>query len=134
MPCRAAILWLVLSSFVLTPFSTLHAHVAADHDHTVLHGGHLHDFDFDDDDHGDRTTSAGHIIDVQLTVSDRSPTEVRWTEWLPLLIVLDPAWPGLPYLTSILRPPAVDEQPIISRPSHWQPPLRGPPLDSIAKS
>lgn len=124
---RATLLWLVLISFVLTPLSTLHVHAATDHHGSALHGGHLHDFDAGDVGHHD--TDAEPIIDVQLVAADRSG-DFRWIEWLPLFVALGLAWLSSPYLTSILRPPAIDDPPIARR-SHWKPPLRGPPLVSI---
>lgn len=120
------VLWLVLISFVLTPFSTLHAHVSNGHDHGVVHGGHSHDFNSGDID--DVHTDTGQIIDMQLVASDRGtmPGVER------LALASAPELPTLdaPQVTLILRPPPIDDPPIPRR-SYWQPPLRGPPLVSI---
>lgn len=121
----ATILWLVLISFVLTPFSTLHAHVDTAHVHGVVHGGHSHDFQF-----GDTDVGAGQIVDMQLAVPDRGSIPFPKVERLPFASA--PEIPKLdpPPVTLILRPPPIADPPILRR-SFWQPPLRGPPLVSI---
>lgn len=119
---RATLLWLVLASFVLTPFSTLHVHAAADHHDSVLHGGHLHDFGgSDNDDHG---TDAEPIVDVQFVAADRGENPFGTTS-SPQWTAVDATWASAPHLISILRPP-IDDPPI-THCSHWKPPLRGPP-------
>lgn len=124
----ATILGLVLISFVLTPFSTLHAHVDTGHDHGVVHGGHSHDLQFGETD--DTHVGAGQVVDMQLTAADRGSIPFPRVERLPLASA--PEVPKLhpPPVTLIPRPPPIADPPILRR-SFWQPPLRGPPLVSI---
>lgn len=123
------VLWLVLASLVLTPFSTLHAHVDTGHDHGVVHGGHSHDFGSGATD--DSHTDTGQIVDLRLVASDRG-TNMPFPGAERLSLAAAPEVPRLdaPQLTLIPRPPPIADPPILRR-SFWQPPLRGPPLVSI---
>lgn len=131
MPRPAQILCLLLSvSFLLAPFSTLHAHLGSDHhDYAVLHGGHVHDVHNHANDGGD-IQDAGHTVDVNFGIADRSVAGFSWTDWLPLICVLAVVWLSVPLSTLILRSPNPDFRPR-PRLTYWRPPLRGPPLRSI---
>jgi hypothetical protein len=120
---RAVVCWMMCISFVLMPYSTLHAHVD-DHEHMHVHGGHVHDFD-----KGYDLKHADQVVPVTVTATT-GPTGLDWTSWLPIFYVLTGLALALPFLTAILRPPARDSEPIPRR-FHWQPPLRGPPAISI---
>ena len=127
------LLWLLLgASFVLAPFSTLHAHLGGHHDdrhdHGILHGGHVHDGSHatDDADHHD----AGQAVDVNFAMSDRGAAGFSWTYWLPLVCSLAVTWLMVRHSTLILRPPDPSVGPRL-RFTYWRPPLRGPPLLSI---
>jgi hypothetical protein len=120
---RAIVCWMLCISFILMPYSTLHAHVD-EHEHMHVHGGHVHDFD-----KGYDTKHADQVVPVSVAATP-SPTVLDWTSWLPLVYVLTALGLALPLLTAILRPPARDSEPIPRR-TCWQPPLRGPPLNSI---
>lgn len=135
MPRLPLILYMLLSvAVLLAPFSTLHMHLASDHhphDHdtpaseTRVHGGHVHEFDTHQDSY-----QAGHVVDVDFALSDRSSAGFGWTDWLPILCALVIVGLGAVYTTLILRPPRPDPRPS-SYLDHWRPPLRGPPLLSI---
>jgi hypothetical protein len=112
--------WLVSLSFVLMPYSTLHAHVA-DHEHTHVHGGHLHDFDSSHD-----SKPVDQVVKISVAVTSTSPAALGWTDWLPVISVVVLLALSLPFVTRILRPPSRASEPIPLRP-HRQPPLRGPP-------
>jgi hypothetical protein len=112
--------WAVSLSFVLMPYSTLHAHVADD-EHTHVHGGHAHDFDSDRD-----VRSVDEVVKMSVAATTSSPSTLGWTNWLPLIYVVALLSLSVPFVTAILRPPARDSEPIPRRP-HRQPPLRGPP-------
>lgn len=152
---RLTVMFLVLLniSFILMPFSTLHMHVMADH-HVVLHSGHIHWHDHDVDDHdvddrdmddhdigiGDHDHHHAHehrshdehqlstlhtamFDDVKFNVTD-------WSASTVVLCVLAVWFFSLPYLTAVLRPPAIS-RPFHNQRSYWHPPLRGPPAFSI---
>lgn len=133
MPRPAQIVCLLLCvSFLLAPFSTLHAHPGSDHDHpdyAVLHGGHVHEVHNHANDGGD-IPDAGHTVDVNFAIADRGKAGFSWTDWLPLICMLAVAWLIVRYSTFILRPLDPDGRPLF-RLSYWRPPLRGPPLRSI---
>ncbi|MGH8423917.1 MAG: hypothetical protein ACRER3_16435 [Pseudomonas fluorescens] len=123
---HATLLWLVLISLVLAPLSTLHVHAADDlHQSTVLHGGHVHDFDTDEADDG--SVDLAEIVDAQLVASDRGIGDLRWTEWLPSMSAPSAACSSWRNLTSNLSLPSVADR-VIARRNYWKPPLRGPPL------
>lgn len=133
---RANIVWLLLFSILLTPFGTLHAHVATEHQASVLHGGHLHgghSHELPTDSHAH---SGSHAVDVQLVAAgpgsgaDRGHIDFR-TDWWPPLLVVSLLLPDAPPAGLILRPPTANAPPP-SRLDHWKPPLRGPPHSSIA--
>lgn len=111
--------WLVSLTFVLMPYSTLHAHVA-DHEPTHVHGGHVHDFDSSHD-----SKPVDHVVKISVAATSTSPA-VAWTDWLPVISVVVLLALSLPFVTRILRPPLRASEPIPRRP-HRQPPLRGPP-------
>ena len=117
---RLVLCSVVSLSFVLMPYSTLHAHVA-DHEHTHVHGGHLHDFDSDHD-----VRAVDEVVKISVAATTSSPSTPDWTDWLPLIYVVALLSLGVPFVTAILRPPARESEPIPRRP-HRQPPLRGPP-------
>jgi len=143
---RLTVMFLVLLniSFILMPFSTLHMHVMADH-HVVLHSGHIHwhdhdvdghdmdghDMGLDDhahehhsqDEHQLSTLHTAMFDDVKFNVTDWSASNV-------VLCVLVAWFFSLPYLTAVLRPPAIS-RPFHDQRSYWHPPLRGPPAFSI---
>jgi hypothetical protein len=120
---RVVVCSMMCISWVLMPYSTLHAHVD-DHDHTHVHGGHVHDFGKEYD-----LKHADQVVPISVTAAT-SPTGLDWTHWLPIFYVLTGLALALPFLTAILRPPERDSEPIPRR-FHWQPPLRGPPAISI---
>ena len=133
---RATIVWLLLLSVVLTPFGTLHAHLATDHHAGVLHGGHLHGDHSHESAIDSHEHEAGQAVDVQLVASgpgsspDRGHIDFR-TDWWPPLVVVSLILSDAPPAGLMLRPPAAAAPPI-SRIDHWKPPLRGPPHHSIA--
>jgi hypothetical protein len=112
-------------SFVLMPYSTLHAHVA-DHEHTHVHGGHLHDFDSSHD-----AKPVDQVVKISVAATSTNPATLDWTDWLPVVGIVVLLVSGLPFVTRILRPPSRDSEPIPRRP-HRQPPLRGPPASILA--
>lgn len=118
---RFILCWAVSLSFVLMPYSTLHAHVA-DHDHTHVHGGHVHDFDSGHDD----AKPVDQVVKISVAATTANLAISDWTDWLPLVCVVVVLAAGLPFVTRILRPPSRDSEPISRRPHHL-PPLRGPP-------
>jgi hypothetical protein len=117
---RLVLCWVVSLSFVLIPYSTLHAHVT-DQDDTHVHGGHVHDFDG-----GHDVKSVDQVVKITVTAATPSPATGDWTAWLPLICVVGLLIFSLPFVTAILRPPKRNSEPIPRRP-HSQPPLRGPP-------
>jgi hypothetical protein len=117
---RLVLCWAVSLSFVLMPYSTLHAHVA-DHEHTHVHGGHAHDFDSDRD-----AKPVDQVVKISVAATTPNPATWDWSDWLPVICVVALLSFSLPFVTAILRPPARDSEPIPRRP-HRQPPLRGPP-------
>ena len=129
---RATIVWLLLLGIVLTPFGTLHAHVATDHHEGVLHGGHLHGGHSHESAADSHDRSEGQVVDVQLVASgpaqatDRSHIDFRTDCWPPLVVVSLLLWDAPP-AGLILRPPTANAPPS-SRLDHWKPPLRGPPV------
>jgi hypothetical protein len=117
---RLVLCWAVSLSFVLMPYSTLHAHVADD-EHTHVHGGHLHDFDFSHD-----AKPIDQVVKISVAATSPNPALWDWTNWLPVISVVVLLALSLPFVTRILRPPSRASEPIPRRP-HCQPPLRGPP-------
>ncbi|MGH8237046.1 MAG: hypothetical protein ACREXP_08490 [Steroidobacteraceae bacterium] len=117
---RVIFCWAVSFSFVLTPYSTLHAHVSDD-EPTHMHGGHVHDFDRDHD-----ARKVDHIVKISVAATTPSHASGDWTAWLPIVCVVALLALSLPFVTAILRPPSRDSEPIRRRP-YYQPPLRGPP-------
>jgi hypothetical protein len=108
-------------SFVLMPYSTLHAHVA-DREHTHVHGGHAHDFDS-----GRDAEPVDQVVKISVAATTPNPATWDWSDWLPLVCVVTLLSFSLPFVKVILRPPARDSEPIPRR-AHRQPPLRGPPV------
>jgi hypothetical protein len=121
---RLVLCYLMSVSFVLMPYSTLHAHLS-DHDQVHVHAGHVHDLDH----HGD-TRSLDQVVNVSVSAAASSSPGHDFVIWLPVLCAVALLALALPFLTSILRPPSRDTEPIPRR-SHRQPPLRGPPSVSI---
>ena len=121
----ARTLWCLLVSvgLVLSPLSTLHAHVT-DHTHTHIHGGHAHDLT------GDHDKLPTQVVDLKASPSDFAPAKVTWADWAPLFFVLALVCAWAPPLVTFLRHPRRDTEPIL-RLSFRVPPLRGPPLTSI---
>jgi hypothetical protein len=111
---------LISLSFVLMPYGTLHAHVS-DHEHTHMHGGHVHDFASDHD-----AKPLDQVVKISVPAVTPSPAMWNWTDWLPVLCVVAVLGLSLPFVTLLLRPPSRDTEPIPRR-SHHRPPLRGPP-------
>ena len=66
--------WAVSLSFVLMPYSTLHAHVA-DHEHTHVHGGHVHDFDSDHD-----AKPVDQVVKISVAATTPSLATWHWTD------------------------------------------------------
>lgn len=118
---------LMCISFALLPFNTLHAHVSADHDHTLLHGGHSHDSVAGELAH--ETAEGDQVLQAHFAVADAGASS-GWLHWLPLIFALGSLLLFLPRVFFVPRPPGPDDWPIHSR-GHWRPPLRGPPLTSI---
>ena len=110
-------------SFMLMPYSTLHAHVS-DLEHSHLHGGHVHDLAPDEHD----VRSVDQVVQISVATTHLNPL-VAWdsVDWTPVLCVLAFLALSLPFLTLILRPPARDSEPIPRR-TFRHPPLRGPPV------
>jgi hypothetical protein len=117
---RLILCWAVSFSFVLMPYSTLHAHVA-DREHAHVHGGHLHDFASNPD-----AKPVDQVVKISVAATRTNPATWDWTDWLPVVCIVVLVASGLPFVTRILRPPSRDSEPIPRRP-HRQPPLRGPP-------
>lgn len=111
-------------SFILMPYSTLHAHIS-DHEHTHMHGGHVHDLEPDHD-----APSVDQVVQVNVAAATVSTPTFDWADWLPIVCIVAVLSLCRPLLTSILRPPSRDSEPIPRR-SYRQPPLRGPPFFSI---
>jgi hypothetical protein len=121
-----ALVTLMCISFVLVPFNTLHAHVSADHDHTLVHGGHGHDVAVDDSAH--EIGEGDHVVHAHFAATDGGAT-FTWVHWLPLLGALGLLLLFLPRVVRSPRPQRLDDWPAHRR-GHWRPPLRGPPLNS----
>lgn len=118
---------LMCASFVLVPFNTLHVHISADDDHTQMHGGHDHDSLADEQVH--EIGEGDQVVQAHFALADGGTT-FNWVHWLPLFCSLGLLLLFLPRVVSVPRPPGPDDRPILRR-SHWRPPLRGPPLNSI---
>jgi hypothetical protein len=114
-------------SFALVPYNTLHAHFAGDHDHSVLHGGHVHDFA-----HGETPPdqlAADHVVAVKMMAADHGAFSLS-TPWMPVLWIMAVMTLGVAAIRDVFRPPGADPRPLKRR--SWRlPPLRGPPLVSI---
>jgi hypothetical protein len=117
---RFIVCLLVSFSFMLMPYSTLHAHVP-DEEHTHVHGGHLHDFDTSQD-----VKPIEQVVKISVNATTSSPAIWDWTDWLPVICIVVLLPSSVPFVTRILRPPSRASEPIKRRP-HSQPPLRGPP-------
>jgi hypothetical protein len=118
---------LLALSFALVPFNSVHAHIADDRDHSVLHGGHLHDLQHEEAVTGE--SALEHIVAVQMTASDHGSLSLS-VPWMPVLWVLVAMAFGILVIREVFRPPGHDRRPLIRR--SWRlPPLRGPPLLSI---
>jgi hypothetical protein len=114
-------------SFALVPFNTVHAHIADDHDESVLHGGHVHDF------HHDRApldeSATDHIVAMQMTAADHGSFSLS-VPWMPVLWIFVAMAFGIAAIREVFRPPGRSPGPFNQR--SWRlPPLRGPPLLSI---
>lgn len=120
---------LLSASFLLAPLNTLHAHISPDHEHSSVHGGHIHHNDLNDhvdEDESGQTTDK--VVDLQIAMADRGASSFSWTSWLPLIASFAIVGFLSPYLTAVLRPPPQSLCPTACRAHHWQPPLRGPPV------
>jgi hypothetical protein len=121
------VIGLMALSFALVPFNTVHAHFAGDHDHSVLHGGHIHDFEHRETAPGQ--PSADHVVAVKMTAADHGSFSLS-ASWMPVLWLLVAMTLGVAAMREVFRPPGADPGPPKRR--SWRlPPLRGPPLLSI---
>jgi hypothetical protein len=114
-------------SFALVPFNTVHAHIANDHEHAVMHGGHVHDLQHEQAVPGE--SALDHIIAVQMVAADHGTVSLT-VPWMPVLWLVMAMMFGIAAIREVFRPPGRDPRPLNRRSWHL-PPLRGPPLLSI---
>jgi hypothetical protein len=118
---------LMALSFTLVPFNTVHAHIADNHDNSVLHGGHVHDLHHDEAALEESTSD--HIVAMQMTAADHGSFS-QSVQWMPVLWILVAMAFGIAAIREVFRPPGRSPRPFNQR--SWRlPPLRGPPLLSI---
>jgi hypothetical protein len=120
---------LMALSFALVPSNTVHAHIADDHDHDhgVMHGGHLHDFQHEEAVPGE--SALEHVVAVQMIAADHGAGSLA-VPWMPVLWLAVALLFGIASIREVFRPPGRDSRPLIRR--SWRlPPLRGPPPLSI---
>lgn len=133
MRCVTILVCLLLNvSFLLVPFSHVHAHLDHLDDSALVHGGHSHDFDDYDSAHHHADDSLKHdaerVIDLDGDRPGQAANALSWSKWLPLLCTV-----GLFFSVALTRvfllPRPPRNRPVLSS-QHppWPPPLRGPPL------
>lgn len=115
---------LILSCFsvVTAPLNRLHAHVDAEHEHTHVHGGHVHD---GADHHG--VVDEGQVIYLDAKDLQQAAKNLAWATWLPLCVVS-----LILLLVPVARLPWSPRRQVrvASQYPPWPPPLRGPPLSA----
>jgi hypothetical protein len=118
---------LMALSFALVPFNSVHAHISDDHDHSAIHGGHLHEFQHEQAIPGESVLE--HVVALQMTASEHGSVSLS-APWMPVLWFLVVMIFGFALVREVFRPPGRDSTPLVRR--SWRlPPLRGPPLRSI---
>jgi hypothetical protein len=118
---------LLALSFALVPFNTVHAHIADNHDDSVLHGGHVHDLHHNEAALDE--SASDHIVAMQMTAAAHGSFSLS-LPWMPVLWILVAMAFGVAAIREVFRPPGRSPGPPNQR--SWRlPPLRGPPLLSI---
>lgn len=119
-------------SFLLAPFSHVHAHLGHDDDSALVHGGHSHDFDAHDsaDHHADDSLDhhAEHVIDLDSERAGQVASGLTWSPWLPLLYMVGLFFSMAPSWAVLLPRPPRSRPVLKSQHPPWPPPLRGPPI------
>jgi hypothetical protein len=119
------VLVLMALSFVLVPFSTVHAHFVDDH--SVLHGGHVHEVDHESTTHDDGIEE--RFVSAPLVVADKTPGK-SFGAWAPVFWFLAALTLGIAAIREVFRPPGDDVCPASDH-TFQLPPSRGPPLASV---
>lgn len=117
-------------SFMLAPFSHMHAHLDQQHDSALVHDGHSHDFDAHEaaDHDEDHVIDHSHVVDLDGDRAGQVASMLAWAQWLPLLCMAGLLLPLAPSSIVLLPRRRRDRLLFGSQHPPWPPPLRGPPL------
>ena len=119
-------------SFLLAPFSHVHAHLGQLDDSALVHGGHSHDFDAHEsaDHHADdwQDHDVEHVIDLDSERAGQIANGLTWSQWLPLLCMVGLLFSMAPSRAFLLPRPPRSRPVLSSQHPPWPPPLRGPPI------